>query len=121
MLQLGTVGLLLFACLPHPWLRRIAYVSITFTTIWTATQYSSLETEEKWRIRYQYADTHQATLTGSELDAVTIDGANRLLGPLADGACPALKRCALVLTAILLFKLACRAVLPKSWFRHPNC
>ncbi len=127
-LQLGSMGLVLFAWLPHPWLRRLAYLSITFTTVWAATQYSSLETEEKWRIRYQYAEVHEAELTEQELNAVTVDGANRLLGPLGDGAFPAFNRCVFVLIAILLVKLILRVLaakwqnaMQKSSPRHPNC
>lgn len=110
LLQLGTIGLIIFAFLPHRWLRRLAYLTITLATVSAATQFSSLDIEEKWRIRFQYANDHQAELTEEELSAVTVDGANRLLGPIYFDTFPAIKRCTMVLVAILLAKLLLRAL-----------
>ena len=50
-----------------------------------ATQWSASEIEEKWRIRREWADAHPAEMTQEGYMGLTVDGANRSLGPLIYG------------------------------------
>ena len=88
-LSCGIAGILLTALIPNRWIRRCGYLFVTLATAWIATEFASLEIEEKWRIRYAYTEKHRDVLSEDERFAVTVDGANRLVGPLIYGGFPA--------------------------------
>jgi hypothetical protein len=98
--------LLLVAFIPHRvfLLRWVMSAVIVLAAAWITTDYSSREIEEKWRIRYEYAKEHETELTEDERHAVTVDGANRLLGPLMFGAFATFKQCGIVLLVIFGFR-----------------
>ena len=105
--NLIAIMLLLFvAFIPHRvyLLRWVMSAVIVLAAAWITTDYSSREIEEKWRIRYKYAKEHEAELTEDERHAVTVDGANRLLGPLMFGAFATFKQCGIVLLVIFGFR-----------------
>ena len=81
----GVGVIVLLSLIRHNVLRRILKVVAIGGLAMTATQWSSSEIEEKWRLRAEWADTHPAEMTEQGYEALTIDGANRLLGPLIYG------------------------------------
>lgn len=81
----GIGVLVLLSLIRHDVLRRILKVVAIGGLAMTATQWSSSEIEEKWRLRAEWADTHPAEMTEQGYEALTIDGANRALGPLIYG------------------------------------
>lgn len=95
--------LLLVAFLPDRvyLVRWVINVAVVLGAAWISTEYASQEIDEKWRIRYEYADAHRTELTDDERLAVTVDGANRLLGPLMFGALATFRNCGIALLAIV--------------------
>lgn len=81
----GVSVLVLLSLIRQDVLRRILKVVAIGGLAMTATQWSSSEIEEKWRLRAEWADTHPAEMTEQGYEALTIDGANRALGPLIYG------------------------------------
>ncbi|QDV62289.1 hypothetical protein [Crateriforma conspicua] len=81
----GVGVLIALSLIRHNVLRRILKVIAIGGLVMTATQWSSSEIEEKWRIRAEWADTHPAEMTEQGYEALTVDGANRTLGPLIYG------------------------------------
>ncbi|MEM9645581.1 MAG: hypothetical protein AAF989_11370 [Planctomycetota bacterium] len=82
----GVGVLIVLSLIRHDVLRRVLKVIAMGGLVMTAMEWSSSEIEEKWRIRREWADTHPAEMTEQGYEALTVDGANRLLGPLIDGA-----------------------------------
>jgi hypothetical protein len=67
------------------WLRRIGkLVAIAVFSV-AATEFSVQNIQEKWRIRREWAESHPERMTGDGLEALSVDGANLLLGPLLQG------------------------------------
>jgi hypothetical protein len=67
------------------WLRRIGkLVAIAVFSV-AATQFSIQNIQEKWRIRREWAESHPERMTRDGLEALSVDGANLLLGPLLQG------------------------------------
>ena len=81
----GVGVLIVLSLIRHNVLRRILKVVAIGGLVMTATQWSSSEIEEKWRIRAEWADTHPAEMTEQGYEALTVDGANRAFGPLIYG------------------------------------
>lgn len=79
----GILVLLGLCFIRNPICRRLLKVLALFTFSILAVFASSWEIEEKWRLRGAYADTHP--MTDKQWSALTVDGANRTLGPLIFG------------------------------------
>ncbi|MEZ6095274.1 MAG: hypothetical protein R3C03_13755 [Pirellulaceae bacterium] len=50
-----------------------------------ATASSGQEIQEKWRIRHDWAENHPGQMSEEAYNALTVDGANLLLGPFVYG------------------------------------
>lgn len=81
----GVGVLVLLSLIRHDVLRRILKVVAIGGLAMMATQWSSSEIEEKWRLRAEWADANPAEMTEQGYEALTVDGANRALGPLIYG------------------------------------
>ena len=53
-----------------------------------ATLTSSVEIERKWQLRREFTEENRESLTEDQAMAVTVDGANRLMGPVLEGGVP---------------------------------
>lgn len=67
------------------WIRRSGKVIVILLAGYSATHYSGLEIQEKWRLRGEWADAHPDKVTEENRHALTVDGANRAAGPLFYG------------------------------------
>lgn len=105
----GVGMLVVLSLIRHAVLRRILKVVAIVGLTMMATQWSSAEIEEKWRIRGEWADTHPAEMTEQGYEALTVDGANRLLGPVIYGF-----RAGLIFIAVATILLVVRIVLERS-------
>jgi hypothetical protein len=90
--------------------RRFLKAIAIFGLAIIATQWSSSEIEEKWRIRREWADAHPAEMTEDGYMGLTVDGANRAMGPLIYGFQAFLLFC---IVAVALF------VIRAMMFRRP--
>lgn len=96
-LNIGTAVLIMFAFVPLKWLRWVLNVFAVLAMGYFAIEYSSMEIEEKWRIRSEWIKTNIDSLTDKERSAGTVDGANRVLGPILIGGQSAVFRAGIVL------------------------
>jgi hypothetical protein len=67
------------------WVRRVVKIVTILLLTALATELASLEILEKWRIRREWANANQPLMTPAAQQALTVDGANRTLGPLFYG------------------------------------
>ena len=84
-LSIGTIVLVMFSLIRIAILRRCLKVVGILILSYFVIEYSSRETEEKWRIRFDWIKANSDSLTESERHAGTVDGANRVLGPIIAG------------------------------------
>jgi hypothetical protein len=110
-LNIGTVVLVMIAFLPWKWIRWGLNVVVVIVMGYFAIEYSSMEIEEKWRIRSEWIKANQELLSENERSAGTTDGANRVLGPILTGSLAVAFRSVLVLMGLAI----CRVVLIRIW------
>lgn len=84
-LTISIVILIALSFVPRPTLRHVAKILVIIACGFAATKLSFREIEEKWRIRTDWAERHNDTLSDAEREALTADGANRSLGPFLIG------------------------------------
>ena len=99
-LNIGTAILIVIAFVQPTWLRWTLNVFAVLAMGYFAIEYSSMEIEEKWRIRSEWGKANHDSLTESDRFAVTVDGANRVLGPILVGGKSAAIRAGLVLLGL---------------------
>jgi hypothetical protein len=99
-LNIGTAIFIVLAFVPQKWLRWTLNLIALFAIGFFAVDYSSKEIEEKWRIRNEWIQSNHDSLTNKEHYAGTIDGSNRVLGPILIGGQSVVLRTVLVLTAL---------------------
>lgn len=104
-LNIGTAVLVAIAFVPVKGLRWMLSAIAIVAMGCFATEYASMEIEEKWRIRSEWVRDHEDSLTENEMSAVSADGANRVLGPLLIGGFSVVTRAAIVLTGLALARL----------------
>jgi len=105
-LNVGTVVLIAIAFVPIKWLRWTLNVFAVLAMGYFAIEYSSREIEEKWRIRSEWVQTNQDSLTENERSAVLADGANRVLGPILIGGQSTVFRAGIVLAVLAMVRFA---------------
>ncbi|MCC9656288.1 hypothetical protein [Rhodopirellula halodulae] len=81
----GVCMLIILSVIRNDAFRRLLKLAVIFGLAILATYWSASEIHEKWRIRGDWADTHPEQMTPEGYEALTIDGANRALGPLIYG------------------------------------
>jgi hypothetical protein len=81
----GVGVLLALSLIRHAWLRRAAKVIAILGLSFLATAFAGEEIQEKWMIRGAWADAHPDQMTSADIEALTADGANLLLGPVIYG------------------------------------
>jgi hypothetical protein len=84
-LAVSIVILIALSFIPQPTLRHVAKVLVILACGFATIKLSAREIEEKWSIRWDWAQRHENTLSDAEREALTADGANRLLGPFSYG------------------------------------
>jgi hypothetical protein len=89
-LVLGVVVLIALSLIRKAALRRPLKAVAILAFAFVATEFSAREIHEKWRLRGEWADAHKDQMTDAGWDALTVDGANRALGPLLHGVQAAL-------------------------------
>ena len=115
-LNIGTAVLILLAFFPLKWLRWVLNVFAVLAMGYFAIEYSSMEIEEKWRIRNEWILTNQDSLTEKERSAGTVDAANRVLGPILIGGQSTFFRAGIVLMGLAI----ARMVLIRIWKTAPK-
>ncbi len=80
-LTISIVILIALSLVPQPTLRHVAKALVILACGFAAIKLSSREIDEKWRIRADWAERHADTLSDAEMQALTADGANRVIGP----------------------------------------
>jgi hypothetical protein len=84
-LTISIVILIALSLVPQPTLRHVAKVLVILACGFATIKLSAREIEEKWSIRWDWAQRHENTLSDAEREALTADGANRALGPFLIG------------------------------------
>ena len=109
-LVLGVIALIGLSLIRKLALRRALKVIAILVFTLVATEFSALEIQETWRLRGEWAATHKEQMTDAGWNALTVDGANRTLGPLLYGAQAALLFVAAAFVLMLIRRTAFRAV-----------
>ena len=106
----GVTSLTLVSLIRHQWLRRAVTLILVLGLTVAATWSSSREIQEKWRIRSDWAYSHEDQMTAAHWDALTADGKDLLLGPLVNGflACVLFIAVCTVLTLVRFALVRCR-------------
>ncbi len=81
----GAGVLIALGLIKNRWLRQIGKLVVIAGCSVMATEFSSQEIQEKWRLRREWAEFHPAQMTEDGYHALTVDGANMTLGPLIYG------------------------------------
>lgn len=82
---IGVASLIVLSFVRRSTLRRTSKCIAAFLSAFLAADFSAREIQEKWRIRGEWAETHQDQMTDAGWDALSADGANLVLGPLIYG------------------------------------
>lgn len=96
----GALFLSLLSWLRNNWVRRTMKLLVVLIGVYLATDASSWEIREKWRIRQDWTSSNWDSMTESQQSSAMTDGANLVLGPLLFGAMAAF---VLGLTSMVLF------------------
>jgi hypothetical protein len=82
---LGVALLIALSFVHNSAVRRTSKVIAIVALAFVAAEFSSREVQEKWRLRVAWADAHEDHMKESDWNTLTVDGANRTLGPLIYG------------------------------------
>lgn len=80
-LWLGAIVICALALIHKTWIRRSLTVTAILAFTFLATELSSHEIQEKWRIRGEWAKANKDQLTDTDRSALQADGANLALAP----------------------------------------
>lgn len=119
-LNIGTVVLIALALVPIKSLRWTLNVFAVLVMGYFAIEYSSKEIEEKWRIRNEWVQTNQDSFTEKEQSAVTVDGANRVLGPILIGGQSTVFRAGIVFAVLAMIRFAIVRKISRSRVAEPS-